>query len=195
LDDASFQDGVLQTLSPYNHARKSWGERQPIAFWRGGCNPAFSIRSKVADMFYNAPNMDIKLVEYKDAYRLDRSRFSEYAPISVHFNYKYICIIDGNVIASNHQWVFGSGAVPILITHPDNVYWFQPYLKPMVNYVPVKYDLSDFQEKVDWLVTNDALAKDIMIEAMKLASEVFDPQFQKQHLVAEIERIVKESSH
>ena len=64
----------------------------------------------------------------------------------------------------------------------------------MVNYVPVKYDLSDFQEKVDWLVNNDALAKEIMMEAMKFAGEIFDPSFQRQYVRDEIEKIVSEHS-
>ena len=91
-------------------------------------------------------------------------------------------IIDGAVIASNHQWVFGSGSVPLMVTHPRNRFWFMDHLKPMVNYVPIKYDLSDLKEKLDWLIANDDAAQKIMVEAMELAKTVFSSEYQKQYI-------------
>jgi spore maturation protein CgeB len=101
---------------------------------------------------------------------------------------KYILVLDGNCIASSHQWVFASGSVPIMVTHPDNNYWFKKYLKPGVHYVSVKYDLSDLREKIEWLVNNDAEAKQIANNAMEFAKTVLSSEFQHGHLVKEIRR-------
>jgi hypothetical protein len=111
--------------------------------------------------------------------------------IEQHFAYKYILIVDGNVIASSHQWVFGSGSVPIMVTHPGNGYWFQKYLEPMKNYVPVSYDLSDLDEKIEWLVAHDVEAREIADNALRLARTVLSSEFQKKYIDDEVQRIVK----
>jgi hypothetical protein len=110
--------------------------------------------------------------------------------ISDHYHSKYILIVDGNVIASAHQWVFGSGSVPIMITHPDNRYWFQQYLKPMKDYVPISYDLSDLEEKIEWLVAHDEEAKQIAENALLFAATIFSSKFQKRYIDREVQRLV-----
>jgi len=105
--------------------------------------------------------------------------------------YKYIFIIDGNCIASAHQWVFGSGSVPIMITHPDNEYWFKDHLIPMINYVPIRYDLSDLTEKLEWLVSHDEEAKKIADAAYELSNTIFTPEYQKTYVDFAIDKIVK----
>jgi hypothetical protein len=115
---------------------------------------------------------------------------SERASIEQHVENKYILIVDGNCIASAHQWVFGSGSVPIMITHPDNNYWFKDYLKPMVHYVPIAYDLSDLQEKIQWLADHDEEAEQIAKNAMLFANTHFTPEFQRAYVDKEINRIL-----
>jgi len=112
--------------------------------------------------------------------------FAPRCDLGEHFRYKYILIVDGNCIASNHQWVFGSGSVPVMVTHPDNDYWFKRYLIPMVNYVPIKYDLSDLAERIDWLVANDVQAHEIANNARRLASTIFTPEFQRSYIDLEL---------
>jgi hypothetical protein len=77
-----------------------------------------------------------------------------------------------------------------MITHPDNNYWFKSYLKPMMNYVPISYDLSDLEEKLNWLVTHDEEAEQIAKNAQYLARTLFNPEFQKTYIDSEIERIL-----
>jgi hypothetical protein len=184
LDDDIFQYGLSKVL---NCDDLPWEQRLPIAFWRGGRGGLNDIRTIVTLLLHNYMNSDVKLIveDY-----MNNSMSSEYlAPrcsIETHIKHKYIFIIDGTFIASNHQWVFGSGSVPIMITHPDNDYWFKSYLKPMVNYVPIQYDLSDLKEKIEWLIQNDDLAKKISEEALKLSEEIFTSIFQKQYLIEQI---------
>ena len=68
------------------------------------------------------------------------------------------------------------------------------HLKPMVNYVPIKYDLSDLKEKIEWLIANDDAAQKIMLEAMELAKTVFSSEFQKQYLRESIRDRLKQST-
>jgi hypothetical protein len=162
----------------------------------GGSYP--TIRTHVVWHLYQSPHADVKFVRRNDmsaeqmgalCYQEDDRFFDQKRPLSDHVRCKYIFIIDGNCIASAHQWVFASGSVPVMVTHPGNNYWLLKYLKPMVHYVPISYDLSDLNEKLEWLVNNDAEAKQIAVNAMELARTVLSSEFQQGYLLKEINRV------
>ena len=185
LDDDTFRDGLTKVLEPF--PSPSWEDRKPIAFWRGAASgfERPSLRVKVATELYDHPLADVRITpwgNWEAEQRIPSHLFGSRCGIAEHLMFKYLFIIDGNCIASNHQWVFGSGSVPIMITHPENRYWFQKYLKPMVNYVPVKYDFSDLKEKLEWLRDNDEEAKKIAEAAMAFSKEVFSPEFQRKYI-------------
>ena len=193
LDDDTFNVGLRNVI---NHIPNiPWEQRLPKAFWRGGSSGGYpSIRTQTTELLHNYENADVKLTvwgNWQDGKPIPPEHFGDRCGLEKHFFHKYILILDGNVIASNHQWVFGSGAVPILVTHPLNKFWFKKYLRPMVNYVPVNYDLSDLKEKIEWLINNDNEAKQIMMEAMSLADIVFSSDFQKQHIKHELDKILE----
>jgi len=192
LDDRTFEYGLAYMLKDYTIP--NWESRKAVAFWRGSTTGGFpSARSNVVKKLMRNALCDVKFRKSSTTREKDRIPLSHFAPdceFNDHFNYKFLFIIDGYSIASNHQWIFLSGAVPIMVTHPDNHYWFQKYLKPMENYVPIKYDLSDLESKIKWLVDNDDQAKIIMENAKKLASEIFTSEFQKKYLRDEIDRIL-----
>lgn len=194
LDDDTFNRGLTAVLSPF--PRLAWEDRIPKAFWRGGssgCDRPM-LRHRVLDVLHTHPAADVAFTPggwpANDAL-IPRQYFKDSrVDLAEHMKYKYILIVDGNCIASAHQWVFGSGSVPILVSHPDNDFWFKSYLKPMVNYVPIEYDLSDLIEKLEWLVTHDAEAKAIAQRALHLAATIFTPEFQKASVDHAIERIL-----
>lgn len=194
LDDDTFNRGLTEVLAPFH--RPAWKDRKPQAFWRGGssgCDRPM-LRQRVLDIVFDSPHADVAFTpggwSYNDAIIPNRYFKPNRVDLAKHFEYKYIFIIDGNCIASAHQWVFGSGSVPIMITHPDNNYWFKSYLKPMVNYVPIQYDLSDLEEKLNWLVSHDEEAEQIAKNAEHLARTLFNPEFQKTYIDSEIQRIL-----
>lgn len=191
LDDDTFERGLESVLSPF--PRPSWESRQPMVYWRGVTSGAGRppLRTKVIEMLFPYRHANVKAVP--DTVRQDDPPRFMFEParssIQEHMNYKYILIVDGNVIASSHQWVFGSGSVPIMVSHPDNMYWFKKYLEPMVHYVPVRYDLSDLKDKIEWLIQNDDKAKEIAENALQLSQRIFCSEFQKQYVREEIERL------
>jgi hypothetical protein len=194
LDDATFSSGLNNVLS--NIFSPKWENRISNVFWRGGSSgfDRPSIRMKVTDMLYKNTNANVRLTKWgnwENEKSIPEEHFGDRCGLDKHFLYKYILIIDGNLIASNHQWVFGSGSVPIMITHPENNYWFKNLLKPMEHYVPIKYDLSDLEEKIQWLVDNDEKAKEIANNALRFSNEVFCPSFQRKYIDNELLRISK----
>lgn len=195
LDDETFQHGLRSTLSKYR--RVPWESKQSTVFWRGGTSGEEGItpRARVVDALFSNPYCDVRFTrganDNSDA-RISPEKFAPHrVSIEDHFKYKYIMIVDGNVIASSHQWVFGSGSVPIMVTHPDNRYWFQHFLQPMKNYVPIAYDLSDLDEKIEWLVTHEKEARQIAENAMYLANTLFSSEFQKAYVDLQIKHILE----
>lgn len=184
-DDDIFHRGLSAVLSPF--PRPAWETRNPIAFWRGGASgfDRPSLRVRVARCLADHPAADVRITPWggwETGQEIPPALFAPRCDPSLAFRYKYLLIVDGNCIASNHQWTFGTGAVPILITHPDNRFWFQRYLTPWVHYVPIRYDLSDLRETLDWLVTHDAEAKQIAEAATQLAERIFSPEGQRAYL-------------
>ena len=197
LDDDTFENGLAKVLSGFK--KVPWENRKSVVFWRGGSSgfDRPTVRARVVEELNNHPNTDVKITRWgnwESGQNIPESHFGDRCDLNKHFEHKYIMIIDGNCIASNHQWVFGSGSVPIMVTHPENDYWFKKFLKPMVNYVPVKYDLSDLKEKIDWLVENDAEAKQIAENALNFSNIAFTPEFQRLYIDSEMERIATGTS-
>lgn len=104
-----------------------------------------------------------------------------HTPLTEFVKHKYILIMDGFIIASSLQWVFGSGSVPVLLMHKDNQFWFLEYLRHGQNCVIV-YTLEDLTLELDFLVANDDIAKKIAINARELSELIFSPSFQREYL-------------
>ena len=199
LDDESFEKGVVNVVAS-RVSLPAWEDRKPIAYWRGCLSGGFAptLRTQVVWNLYEHPSADVKLTRMHNMdpehqgrliFSDDTRFYDEVRGLEEHVKNKYIFIIDGNCIASAHQWVFASGSVPIMVTHPDNEYWFKKYLKPMVHYVPIKHDLSDLTEKIEWLVSNDIAAKRIAQNAMEFAQTILSTEFQHGYLLKEIRRV------
>jgi hypothetical protein len=201
LDDESFEKGVVGHMTEHIHKIK-WEEKSPVAYWRGAPTGGLfpTIRSRVVLAASNNTNIDAKFI--RDVIYVDRDQvgmlidtyqedkyWTSRVPAQSHINYKYILIVDGNCIASSYQWVFASGSVPVMITHPNNEFWFKRYLKPMETFVPIDYSLCDLEEKIQWLCDNDDKAKQIATNALEFARTILSSEFQKMHLKWEIERI------
>jgi hypothetical protein len=67
-------------------------------------------------------------------------------------------------------------------------WWFKNLLKPMINYVPIKYDLSDLEEKIEWLVQNDNESQQIANNALKFSEMIFTPEYQQKYIINELNK-------
>jgi Glycosyl transferase family 90 len=203
FDDDSFELGVVGHMS-HHSAPVPWEEKRPIAFWRGSPTGGFfpTVRYEVVNKSFGSSCLDARFVPRLDldvlfkmqylgyTFSIDDLQYWSYEEtIQSHAYYKYILVVDGTCTASALQWVFASGSVPIVITHPGNNWWFKTHLKPMENYVPIEYDLSDLIEKIEWLIANDDKAQEIVAKALDLARTVLSSEFQKDYLRKEIQRV------
>jgi hypothetical protein len=54
---------------------------------------------------------------------------------------------------------------------------------------PIKYDLSDLNEKIQWLIDNDNKAEEIARNAIKFTDIIFSSQFQKKYIEIELKQL------
>jgi len=188
-DDHTFQHGIRLP-------HVSWQDKKPVAVWRGGSSgfDRPSTRMRVVDTLYGIPNTDVRFVRggwpINDAVIPDH-HFGERLSREDQLQFKYILVVDGNTLASNGQWAYASGSVPLVITHPETTRWMDTELHPMVNYVPVKYDLSDLVEKIQWLVSHDEDARRIAQNALDMSRRVLSPAFQRGYINNRVRQIVQ----
>lgn len=182
-----WDDGMfLQGISKYTFQDLPWSGKTPTAVWRGGSSgldrPSLRMRA-VAEL----RGEDVKFVRggwpFNDAV-IPAEDFGESRTKYEQAEHKYVLVLDGNGPASNAQWVFGTGSVPVIVTHPENRWWFQSELVPMVNYVPAT--VEDLRSKLEWLRNNDAEAEKIARNARLFAEHVFSPTFQKNYILQQI---------
>eukprot|EP00594_Rhizosolenia_setigera_P016235 CAMPEP_0178955274 /NCGR_PEP_ID=MMETSP0789-20121207/9505_1 /TAXON_ID=3005 /ORGANISM="Rhizosolenia setigera, Strain CCMP 1694" /LENGTH=615 /DNA_ID=CAMNT_0020636869 /DNA_START=155 /DNA_END=2002 /DNA_ORIENTATION=- len=92
-----------------------------------------------------------------------------FTPIYEQSKYKYLVYVDGHCAACRYGFMMRLGSV-ILKVEPRQVadtMWYFPLLKPYVDHVPVKPDLSDLEEKIKWCRDNDEKCRQIGEEAKK----------------------------
>lgn len=194
-DDGIFKNG-LRHYFPYDKLPK-WNNRIPKVFWRGSCSADYKrgelLRRDVVKALVDCPYADVKLIrQWHENKDIPDHFFANKVNINTFLQHKYILIVDGNGISSSHTWVFASGAVPLLIT--NNEFWFRKYLIPFKNYVPIKYDLSDLKERIEWLLENEDKAQEIVSNSIEFADTVFSHEYQANYIETELTKIVQKYS-
>lgn len=84
--------------------------------------------------------------------------------------YKYFLNIEGHVAAFRLSYELSSGTLVLLVASKWKI-WYQDMIKPYVHYVPVKADLSDLIEIIDWCREHDAECEQITKNARKFFDE------------------------
>jgi len=85
---------------------------------------------------------------------------SNYLSLKEQSEYKYIIHIDGHVSAFRLSLELSLKSV-ILIVESEWKIWYSEKLKPYVHYVPIKNDLSDLIEQIQWCKNNDEKCRKI----------------------------------
>lgn len=75
--------------------------------------------------------------------------------------FKGIIMLEGNDVASGLKWALLSQSV-VLMPPPRHTSWLmEELLVPWVHYIPLKEDLTDVEEKMQWVVDHDEEARKI----------------------------------
>ncbi len=89
-------------------------------------------------------------------------------------NYKYIISLEGNDAGSNPRWVFSTQCVVFMSDKLTSELTWHYHLKPWINYIPFKHDLSDLENKIKWANDNIDECKSIIKRANEIHRLVTD---------------------
>ena len=149
---------ILATLG--KGSQVPWEDKIEKVFWRG--RDSRRERLKLVEMGQKHPDKINASITAYFFFRDEEARLgkSPYVNFFDFFNHKYQLNIDGTVAAYRLPYLLAGGS---LVFKQESSYFehFYSGLKPWVHYVPVKEDLEDLLEKLEWAKKNDQEAKQI----------------------------------
>lgn len=89
--------------------------------------------------------------------------------------YKYILHIPGHVNAFRLSYELSMNSVILMVEHPWK-HWYSHLLVPYTHYIPVKPDLSDVFEIIEWCRNNDSQCEVIATNAFNLYKRVINKE-------------------
>lgn len=136
-----------------------WEKKREFALWRGGLTK--SIRLKLCQISSQYPHyLDAKLnVKVEDPILQEKIEQEGLFGGKVSWNEflacKYLPTLDGVCCAAPaFQWRLLSHSLT-LKQESEEIQWFYRALSPYVHYLPIKNDLSDLIEKIEWAKAHD----------------------------------------
>mmetsp|Transcript_39666 Transcript_39666/g.60983 ORF Transcript_39666/g.60983 Transcript_39666/m.60983 type:complete len:451 (+) Transcript_39666:161-1513(+) len=182
-----------------------WGKKKDMAVFRGqltgsryGYNSTLSdeencMRMKRCRLVYNHANSSLiyarltntrdKVPNVLNGVELVGGKVD----LEILLQHKGIIMIEGNDVASGLKWALLSQSV-VLMPPPKHTSWaMEELLEPWVHYVPLNDLATDVEERMQWVVDNDAEAQRISARAtLWMEDLVFHPD------AAEDDRLIEE---
>ena len=149
-------------------SKKSYIDNRAFFIGTLASNP---IREMLA---YMSKNGDYRLCVYgRDLYRNEEGNdgINKFIPMTEFYRYKYLIDVPGRSWADRTKLLLQMGRVVLYIDRPYYEWYFQE-LEPMRHYVPVKQDLSDLDEKIDYLEEHPEVYNYIASEARRKCDEL-----------------------
>ena len=156
-----------------------WEEKKSSAIWRGGLSDTgIPTDGRFAPHYEETPRFALCRLSLEHPQEvdagfcgLDSKKMQEVAQglgmlgsflsKKEHLYSKYLPVLDGHMCTyPGYQWRLLSNSV-CLKQESDQVQWFYKALKPYVHYIPVKEDMSDLLEQIQWAKNHDQEAQEI----------------------------------
>ena len=106
---------------------------------------------------------------------LVESSFDRKIPIYEMAKYKYLIDVRGLGWTDRIKSLLMLGR-PLLMEDRTNIEWYMPYMTPMKEYVPIREDLSDLIEKIDFLNQNPEVYDNIVNNAKEFVQQYLMPE-------------------
>jgi hypothetical protein len=169
----------FKALSGYGKLRKqildanekfSWETKIAKAFWRGATTSGFFqkdnwdmfCRGKLVLLSLNSPKeLDARFTSVVQctpevpSLMKKKGMLSKSFEKADHLHYKYLVDVDGNSCTYERCfWLLLSNSLLLKQVTP-NIQWYYGGLEPYVHFVPIKENLSDLFEKIEWAKAHD----------------------------------------
>ncbi|KAF8186581.1 glycosyl transferase family 90-domain-containing protein [Mycena galopus ATCC 62051] len=170
-----------------------WEDKKDVLYWRGksngghirGTNYLSFPRFRLMDLAAQKENVekglfDVRITEWHEWHCTDNC---DPAPIRAAYNitgdsvpreeaygYKYLLDVDGNTFSGRYLGLLRSGGLVFKSTAFAE--FFTPWLIPYEHFIPVRPDLADLPDKIEWAKRNDAEAHRIQETGRVFAEQV-----------------------
>lgn len=190
----------IKALSGYKKLRKMildanaklpWEKKISKSFWRGSTTGGYSTlatwdrlaRAKLVLLSLSYP--EIVDARFHSVVQCDseiprlmkaKGMLSKSVSRPDHLKYKYLVDVDGNSCSyERYFWLLLSNSLVIKQITP-NIQWYYGGLEPYKHFLPVKEDLSDLLEKINWAQEHDEEARLMAQRATEFAKENLEPE-------------------
>ena len=142
--------------------------------WIGNVNTNL-MRKKLWSCGRNSPRMDIINMKWSPSSSIKLNATTFLSMTELVETYSYLIDIEGYGYSGRLKYLLWSNRPVLLVDRPYKEYFFE-HLKEWEHYIPVKRDLTDLTEKVNWCFDNPEKAAVIARNAL---------EFSEQHLTRE----------
>jgi hypothetical protein len=170
-----YQEGINLSKRSYDVDNDiEWHNKKPVAVFRGsstGCGVDIETNPRLRIAYMSSkgcPYLDAGITKWNVRPRkimgnsflqtidINNLPFELVKPLSYieQAKYKYIVNIDGHSSAFRLSVELGLGSVVLLVQSKWEL-WIHKLIKPYIHYIPIKADLSDLIEKIQWCMDND----------------------------------------
>ncbi|KAJ7221127.1 lipopolysaccharide-modifying protein [Mycena haematopus] len=170
-----------------------WEDKKGVLYWRGksngghirGTNYLSFPRFRLIDLAALPENkakglFDVRITQWHEWHCTDncdpapiRAAYNitgESVPREEAYGYKYLLDVDGNTFSGRYLGLLRSGGLVFKSTAFTE--FFTPWLVPYEHFIPVRPDLADLAEKVEWARANDEEAHRIQETGRLFAEQV-----------------------
>jgi hypothetical protein len=178
----------LTNLMAEGKREHPWSEKIASVFWRGApTGPIPTANDIESNHWANSPRFQLvklseKLPRLIDAAFICWNGVNENKEILAktfrltssvnpknHLPYKYLIDVDGNSCCySRTFWILLSNSV-MLKQKTDDVQWFYKGLVPFVHFIPLNYNLSDLEEKIEYCQKHEEIVQKVTLQANDFA--------------------------
>jgi hypothetical protein len=175
-----------RSLEPFqDYFHRNWSQKRSMAVFRGsatgsGVTADTNLRMKLFEITRGNPLFNVGITANSDRYQIvnekklakqpvrEKGKAARFMSAREQSSFKYVIHAPGHVQAFRLSAELAFESVILLIGDPaDHKLWFEKKLEKWEHYVPVKSDLSDLVEKVQWCVDNDEKARGIALNARR----------------------------
>ncbi|KAK0076614.1 hypothetical protein PV325_005093, partial [Microctonus aethiopoides] len=167
---------MLDMLSIQGNIKTPWKNKTEKVFWRG--RDSRRERLDLIDIARKYPDLfNVSITNFF----FFQNEIEKYGPGEKHvsffdfFKYKYQLNIDGSVAAYRFPYLLAGDSV-VLKQDSEYYEYFYNHTIPYVHFIPVKKDLSDIVEKIDWIKEHDDEAFKIAKAGRVLMRDVAMPR-------------------
>jgi hypothetical protein len=166
----------LNKIRHFNFIRDPYrlDQKKDALVWRG--NGRGGDRERFLRKFIGKPRFDIGRIVLRDEVP---ELWRPFLPVRKQLQYKFICSIEGNDVASNLKWIMSSNSICMMKKPLFETWFMEGTLVPGVHYVQMNDDFSDVEEKMEYYLGHPKEMQEIVANAHRYVRQFLDSALER----------------